>query len=239
MGVLHLEIKKHRMERDFALRVRVSKPRVSYRETLRSPVRSEGEFVRQGVGAGMFAKVSVQMEPFQSEHPVTVTSDVAPEVLPPEFAAAAERGVRGALQSGDLGFPVINVRATIVGGQVDPELSNEVAFEAAGADAVNRALKDNIVLLEPVMHLEVTVPEEYLGAVTGDLTARRADVTEIITRGKLRVVEATVPLRRMFDYSEKVRSLTQGRASWTMEPSAYAPAPDDVLRKLLNPDDGF
>jgi elongation factor G len=122
---------------------------------------------------------------------------------------------------------------------MDLELSSEAAFQAAGADAVHQALRDNIVLLEPVMRLEVTIPEEYLGAVTGDLNARRAEITEVLTRGKLRVVEALVPLRRMFDYADKVRSLSQGRASYTMEPHAYRPAPDEVLRGLLHPEDEY
>ena len=103
-------------------------------------------------------------------------------------------------------------------------------MQGAAADAVNKALKENIVLLEPVMHLEVTAPEEYQGPVNGDLNARRAEITQVLIRGKLRGIEALVPLAKMFDYSDKVRSLTQGRASWTMEPKTYAPAPPDVLR---------
>jgi elongation factor G len=120
---------------------------------------------------------------------------------------------------------------------MDLQLSNEVAFQMAGQDAVNRALRNNIVLLEPVMHLEVTVPEEYLGPVTADLNARRAEISQLLARGKLRAIEALVPLARMFDYSDKVRSLTQGRAGWTMEPHAYTPAPDEVLRRLLGSGD--
>jgi elongation factor G len=116
------------------------------------------------------------------------------------------------------------------------EFSNEMAFEVAGADAVHKAMKDNIELLEPLMHLEVVVPEEYLGSVTGDLNARRAEITEIATRGKLRQVEALAPLRKMFDYSDAVRSLTAGRASWSMEPHSYRPVPPDVLRGLMDPD---
>ena len=117
-----------------------------------------------------------------------------------------------------------------------PAALNETAVQASAADAVQKALKDNVVLLEPIMHLEVTVPEEHLGAVTGDLNARRAEITEVLTRGKLRVIEARVPLRLTFDYSEKVRSVSQGRADWTMEPHSYAPAPDDVLRGFLGTD---
>jgi len=239
MGILHLEVKQHRMERDFRLKIRVGKPLVSFRETLRRRVRIEGECVRQAGAAGLFARVNVEFEPFHGDQPVTVESRVAADAVPRELLAAAEQGIRGALQSGELGYPVINVRATITGGQLDPEASNEVAFQAAGADAVHKALRDNMVLLEPVMHLEVTVPEDYLGPVTSDLNARRAEITQLLTRGKLRVIEALVPLRRMFDYSDKVRSLSQGRAGWTMEPRSYAPVPDEVLRGLLNPDANF
>jgi elongation factor G len=216
--------------------VKVSKPRVSYRETLARPVEVEGECVRQAGTSGLFAKVNVAFEPWQGDHPVAVVSRVPDEVLPPPFVAAAQRGIQGALHSGELGFPVINVKATITGGKLDPEFSNEIAFEAAGADAVNRALRDNMVLLEPVMHLEVTVPEEFLGAVNADLNARRAEITDVLIRGKLRVIEALVPLAKMFDYADKVRSLTQGRAGYTMEPRSYAPAPDDVLRGFLGHD---
>jgi elongation factor G len=256
MGLLHLEIKQHRMERDFRLRVRVGKPRVSYRETLRNAIEVEGECIKQAGTAGLFAKVTVAFEPYQApkkgtvplssrgrspfsegEQPVAVTSRLKPDALLPAYVAAAEQGIRGALQSGELGYPVINVRATIIKGAMDMEMSNEVAFQAAGADAVNKALRDNMVLLEPVMHLEVTVPEEYLGPVTADLNARRAEITQLVARGKLRAISALVPLARMFDYSDKVRSLTQGRAGWTMEPHSHAAAPEDVLRRLLGSGD--
>jgi elongation factor G len=237
MGMLHLEIKQHRMERDFRLKVRVGQPRVSYRETLRKPIRIVGECVKQAGTAGLFAKVTVEFEPHKGMEPITVRNRVDPEVLPHAFAAAAEQGIRGALESGDLGYPVMNVRATLLAAEVDEQFSNETAFQAAGADAVHKALRDNIILLEPMMKLEVTVPEEFLGPVTADLNVRRADIQELLTRGKLRVIEAIVPLSRMFDYSDKVRSQSQGRASWTMEPFEYRPAPDEVLHALLHPED--
>jgi elongation factor G len=241
MGVLHLEIKQHRMERDFRLKVRVGKPRVSYRETLRDKVEVVGECVKQAGTAGLFAKVTVRFEPHkpaEGEQSVELASRIKPDALPPAFVAAAEQGIRGAFQSGELGYPVINVRATIGGGEMDEQFSNEIAFQAAGADAVNKALRGNMVLLEPVMRLEVTVPEEYLGPVNADLNARRAEIEQLFTRGKLRVIEAIVPLARMFDYSDKVRSLTQGRAGWTMEPHDYRPAPEDVRRGFFGSDEG-
>jgi elongation factor G len=236
MGVLHLEVKRHRLERDFRLKVRVSKPRVSYRETLRRSVTVEGECVRHTGGAGLFAKLTVAFAPLPSGKGIVVTNELPDGALTAELAHAAEQGVRGALQSGELGYPVIDVQATLKAAQMDEALSNDIAFTAAGTDAVHHALRGNMVLLEPVMHCEVTIPEEYLGPVTADLNARRAEIREVLIRGRLRVIEALVPLRLMFDYSDKVRSLTQGRASWTMEPSAYAPVPDDVLRQMLNPD---
>jgi elongation factor G len=235
MGVLHLEIKTHRLREDYHLLVRVGKPRVSYRETIRNPVEVEGEAPKQ---AG-FARVKVRFEHFTGDKPITIVNAVNPEALLPEYLAAAERGIRGALQSGEVGYGVINVRATLLEGQMDQELSNEPAFEVAGANAVNKALRDNIILLEPIMYLEVTVPEEYLGPVTGDLNARRAEITQVLMRGNLRVIEALVPLSRMLDYSERVRSLTQGRAGWTMERRSYGAAPDEVLRALLHPEDNY
>jgi elongation factor G len=239
MGILHLEIKRHRMERDFRLRIRVSKPRVSYRETICRPVRVLGECIKQAGAGGLYAKVEVEFEHYKGEESLAVEHRLKPDQLLPAYVAAAEQGIRGAFQSGELGYPVMEVRARIVGGDMDPELSNETAFQAAGADAVHKAMRDNIVLLEPVMRLEVTVPEEYLGPVTADLNARRAEITQLLTRGKMRVIEAQVPLARMFDYADKVRSLSQGRASSTMEPHAYAPAPDEVLHALLHPDESF
>jgi len=236
MGVLHLEIKKHRMERDFRLKVRVRQPLVSYRETIRDRAKVVGECVKPAGTTGLFAKVTVEFEPHKGEPSIIVRNQVKPDKLPPAFAAAAEQGILGALQSGELGYPVMKVKATLLDAEVDLQMSNEMAFQAAGADAVHKAMSDNIVLLEPIMKLEVTVPEEYLGPVTADLNARRAEIDQILTRGKLRVIETRVPLRLMFDYADKVRSLSQGRASSTMEPHAYAPAPDELLRSKLNPD---
>jgi elongation factor G len=236
MGMLHLEIKQHRMERDFRLKVKAGRPRVSFRETLRHPARVEGACVKHAGTAGLFAKVTVEFEPYHGDEPVRVSTRLKPEVLPPAFAEAAVQGIRGALESGALFFPVMNVHATIVGGEVDEQFSNETAFQAAGADAVRKAMHDNIVLLEPWMKVEVTVPAEYLGPVQADLMARRAEINKLENRNNVCVVEAAVPLARMFDYADKLRSLSQGRASSTMEPFAYKPAPDEVLEAMLRGD---
>jgi elongation factor G len=242
MGMLHLEIKQHRMERDFRLKVRVGKPRVSYRETLRSAVRVEGECVKQTGGAGgLFAKVTVQLEPHKGEESILVTSKMKPDVMPEAFVAAAERGIRGALDSGELGFPVMNVMATVVDGEVNEELSTDVAFEAAGADAVRKAMRDNMDLLEPWMKLMVQVPEVYGGSMIADINARRGEIQQfgVPPDSNIAEIEAHVPLATLFDYADKLRSLSQGRGASSMEPLDYKRAPPDVLNRLLHPEDYY
>jgi elongation factor G len=239
MGVLHLEVKVNRLRDDFKLKVRVGKPRVSYRETIRRAIRTEGECMRHPGAGGLFGKLTVEFERFDGDQPITVVNRLPPHRLTPLLANAAEQGVRGALSSGELGYPVMGVRATLLDAEMDEESSNETAFQYAGADAVRKAMRDNIVLLEPIMHLEVTVPEEFFGPISSDLNARRADIDEVAAKGKLRIIEARVPLARMFDYAERARSLSQGRASYTMEPHAYGEAPPEVLHGLLHPEDDY
>jgi elongation factor G len=236
MGMLHLEVKRHRIERDFRIKVKVRPPRVSYRETLKSPLSVEGICDRQFGTTSLFAKVTVEFTNRKSDQPVTVTSRLAAATVNPLFVAAAERGLKSALQSGELGFPVLHVQATLTDAAFDPERSNEVAFEAAANDAVQKALKNNIVLLEPIMKLDVVVPDEFLGNVISDLSARRASIESTESNGRYSEVEAHVPLAKMFDYADKLASMTQGRASSSLEPQAYAPAPEEVLRSILNPE---
>jgi len=239
MGMLHLEIKQHRMERDFRLKVRVGQPRVSYRETIRHAVTVTGECIKHAGQGSLFAKVQVAFEPYRGDESIVVESHLPPDKLPPLFVAAAEQGIRGAFDSGELGFPVMNVKAVILDAEMDEQLSNDTAFQAAGADAVHKAMRDNIVLLEPWMKLEVTVPEEFLGPVTSDLNARRAEINKLENRDGLCILETIVPLSKMFDYADKVRSLSQGRASSSMEPYKYRPAPEEVLRALLHPEENY
>jgi elongation factor G len=240
MGTLHLQIKQHRMMRDFRLKVRIGKQRVSYRETVKARARVEGECPKPapGAGPGMVAKVTVELEPFKGEGPPVVISQLNPEVILPEWMAAAEAGVRGALESGDIGYPVMNVRATLVDAQKDDALSTPEAFEAAGANAVRKAMRDNMILLEPWMKVLVEVPEEYVGSIIADIGSRRGEVQNVEVESETRVgtVEAYAPMGNLFDYADKSRSLSQGRASYTMEPARYMPAPADVLDRLLHPE---
>jgi elongation factor G len=236
MGMLHLEVKRHRMERDFRLKVRVHTPLVSFRETIRDEARAEGEFDRVVGGTPVKAKVRLTLRPDASDKHLPVDFAVARETISPTVVAAVEQGVRGALESGQYGFPVINVRATVTALQDSPEVTpsvNEMAAQIAAADAVNKAMRDHMSLLEPIMKVEVVVPEESLGPVTADLSARRAEIQSSTPRGRWWVVEALAPLKEMFDYADKLRSLSQGRASSTMEPHSYGPAPESVLRAIL------
>lgn len=235
MGMLHLEIKQHRMERDFRLKVRVGKPRVSYRETIKKAITVEGDATHLAGAHNLFAKAVVKFEPYEGPDPIKVVSKLKPDTIPDAFETALIQGLTSSLDAGDVGFQVMNVQATIIDVKMDEMASSEPAFSAAGTDAVRQALRDNVVLLEPVMRLVVTVPEDSLGAITADLNARRAEILDQQPRGKLWTVEAIVALAKMFDYADKVRSLSGGRASYSMEPEAYRPAPEEVLRKMLDP----
>ena len=234
MGTLHLEVKRHRMERDFRLKIRVYKPQVSYRETLRNRVTVEGECDRMIGGKNVFARLKVEFTPRKADQPVTVTNRMKPSTVPAPFPDVIVRGLKSALQSGGLGFPVLDVHATVLDATFDPERSTEPAFEAAATDAVAKAFsRENMQLLEPVMKLTVTVPSESSGNVFSYLMARRGIVDRQDSDGRLFEIGALVPLVTMFDYADELRSLTQGRASSTLEPHSYAPAPDDVLRSFL------
>jgi elongation factor G len=235
MGELHLEVIKHRLLRDFKLDVRVHKPRVSYRETIERAVDVTGECHRNVGGQMLSAKVRMHMEPWnKGAKPVIVT--LGPGVnLPEEFLAPVvevltEQGEGG----GSLGFPLMNVKITVLGGEVHETASNELAFRYAAGDAFEKALREaGIVLLEPIMRLEVTVPEEHVGDIVGDLQQRRAIITRTHTRGRNTVIEAQAPLANLFGYSSAMRGLSQGRATSTMEPHSYGPAPADVLQGFL------
>jgi elongation factor G len=235
MGELHLEVIRHRLLREYKLNVRVHKPRVSYRETIEKAVEVTGDCHRNVGGQMLSAKLEVRMEPFpKSVKPVTVV--VAPGIqLPEEYLTAAievlqEQGEGG----GMLGFPLMHVKITVLGGQLHETESNALAFRYAAADAFMKALKEaGIVLLEPIMRIEVTTPEENLGDIAGDLQQRRAIIVRTHVRGKNTVIEAHAPLANLFGYSSAMRGLSQGRATCSMEPHSYGPAAPEVLQSFI------
>jgi elongation factor G len=235
MGELHLEVIKHRLLRDFKLDVRVHKPRVSYRETIERAVQVTGECHRNIGGQTLSAKIQIRMEPWsKGAKPVVVmvgpNVDLPETFLAPVVEVLTEQGEGG----GSLGFPLMNVKITVLGGEVHETASNELAFRYAAGDAFEKGLRDGgIVLLEPIMRLEVTVPDEHVGDIVGDLQQRRAIITRTHTRGRNTVIEAQAPLANLFGYSSAMRGLSQGRATSTMEPHSYGPAPADVLESFL------
>jgi len=234
MGELHLEVLRHRMEKDFGLHVRVHKPRVSYRETVRHTVEADGEFERKTGETVQYAKVRLKIEPFEAEESITLENKLKPGKLPEALQKVLEEAVlEEARGGGSVGFPLMKVKFTILDAEHRAEETTDVAVEAAARQAVRNCLDEaGIVLLEPVMRLEVVTPEDFLGNIQADLNARRAVIVKSETRGDLRVLEAHVALAQMFGYSTQVRSLSQGRASYSMEPLKYDEAPPDVLKEI-------
>jgi elongation factor G len=238
MGELHMEILKNRMIRDYKLKVHVGRPRVSYRETIKKDVKGVlGTCIRQTGGSGLYAKVKIdlQHEVQPKGGPTLVfVNKLKGGVIPAEFIPSIEAGLREEAKSGGrTGFPLVDLKVTLVDGDTHDTDSNDVAFRFAASDALRKAVHDaGSVLLEPVMKLEVVTPEDYLGDVMADLLSRRTQIDKMFERGKLKVVEARAPLEKMFGYSTAVRSLSQGRASYSMEPLEYAAAPDEMLESL-------
>ncbi len=238
MGELHLDIVKNKLLRDMHLEVRVGKPKVAYKETIRGSAQCEGRFIRQTGGRGQYAVVTLSVEPFRPEtddDPIAFEDATKGGDVPKQYISSVAQGIRAAASSGPLaGYPMENIKARLLGGKHHPVDSSEIAFEQAAAIAFNEAVaRAEPIFLEPIMHLEVTTPQEYLGAITGDLNARRAEIRKLDQRGTYRVLEAEVPLAEMFGYATQLRSLSQGRATSTMEPHAYAAAPAHVTEDIL------
>jgi elongation factor G len=240
MGELHLEVLKNRMLRDFKLDAKVGRPRVAYRETIRGKAEAEGRFIRQTGGHGQYGVVEIRVEPRPShdleEEAVTFVSRVKGGAVPEEFIPDVERGVREAAAAGiATGYPLIDIKVTLLDGKSHDTDSSEVAFEAAGSLALQAAVeKVGVHLLEPIMRLQVVAPNEYFGDITADLMSRRAEISATELKITTRVITAIVPLASMFGYATAVRSLTQGRATYSMEPSHYAVVPDDVAKTVLD-----
>ena len=238
MGELHLEILKNRMTRDYNLKVHVGRPRVSYRETIKKAVkRVEGTCIRQTGGSGLYAKVTIDLEPEAQPKGAPVlhfVNKLKGGVIPSEFIPAIEAGLREEAKSGGrTGYPLVDLKVTLTDGAYHDVDSSDLAYRFAASDALRKAVEEaGPVLLEPIMRIEVVTPEDYLGNITADLSSRRALIDRTSTRGKLMVIDARAPLEKMFGYSTAVRSLSQGRASYTMEPLEYAPAPESMLEAL-------
>jgi elongation factor G len=226
MGELHLEVLVDRMLREFRVSANVGQPQVSYRETITIPVRSEGRYIRQTGGHGQYGHVWLELEPLPKGEGYVFEDETSQGVIPKEFIPAINAGVSEAMESGVLaGYPVVDIKVRLVGGSYHEEDSSALAFKIAGSMALKSGVqKAKPILLEPIMRVEVVVPEEFVGDVIGDLNSRRAQIEGMEARGAVQAVRAHAPLAEMFGYATSLRSLTQGRGTFTMEFDYYAEA---------------
>ena len=241
MGELHLEIIVDRMRREYKVQCNVGKPEVAYRESITKTVKQEGKYIKQSGGHGMYGHVWLEIGPSEPGKGFVFENKIVGGTIPKEFIPSIEKGVREALARGVLaGYPVIDVKAILLDGSYHDVDSSGPAFEVAASMAFQEAAKKaGIQLLEPVMSVEVVVPEDYMGDVIGDLNSRRGRISGMNPRGTAQVVEAEVPLATMFGYSTDLRSKTQGRATYTMQFRAYEPVPNAIAEQIIAKVRGF
>ncbi|HDH96798.1 MAG TPA: elongation factor G [Proteobacteria bacterium] len=236
MGELHLEIIVDRLMREFGLQANVGKPQVSYREMLTKPVRSEAEYSRQTGVRGHYGRVVIELEPVERGRGFEFENGVEPTVIPKQFIEPIIGGIREVLDGGGplAGYPVVDVKARLVDGTYHPADSDEMAFKIAASMATQKGLQEaGTALLEPLMSLEIVTPDEYIGEILNDLNSRRAKIFGVERRGSIQVVKAEVPLAEMFGYSTDIRSLSQGRATYTMQFSHFGEVPSQVAKEVV------
>jgi elongation factor G len=240
MGELHLEILQHKLVREKGVNIRVGKPRVAYKETITKSAQAEGKFIRQTGGHGQYGHVVLQLEPLLTEdghwsREIEFQSKVSSDAVPREFIPNVERGSRDALSSGVLaGYPIVGVKVTLIDGSFHSVDSSGLAFEQATAISVEKAVeKAEPVLLEPVMRLQVIVPQANFGAVQGNLLAKRGFITNCRVHGNMQVINAKAPLVELFGYSSEIRSVTAGRGTFTMEPLSYEKVPEQIAKQII------
>jgi len=236
MGELHLEIIVDRMKREFNVQVAVGKPEVAYKETINKTCEVEGKYIRQTGGRGQYGHVRLKLEPLEKGAGFEFVNKIKGGKIPAEYIPWVEKGVKNAMEKGVLaGYPMVDIRSTLFDGSYHEVDSSNIAFQNAGRIALqDGARKADPTLLEPIMKLEVIVWEEFMGDVLGDLNSKRAKILNMTDRGKNKVIDSEVPLAEMFDYATILRSLTSGRASFTMEFSHYAEVPYNVREQILN-----
>jgi len=235
MGELHLEIIRDRMLREFNVTANVGVPQVSYRETVTKNSLGEGKFVKQSGGHGQYGHVVLFVEPQAAGTGLLFENKIVGGVIPKEFIKSVEKGVRESSATGVIaGFPVIDVKVTLVNGSYHEVDSSDLAFKMAANYGFREVVrKASPVILEPIMKVEIVTPEEYMGDVIGDISSRRGKVLELNIKTGTRIIDAEVPLKEMFGYATQLRSLTKGRASYTMEPLRFERAPKNIEQELL------
>jgi elongation factor G len=234
MGELHLEIIVDRLLREFKVDANVGKPQVAYKETIRKSIEREGKFIRQTGGRGQYGHVVIRLEPLPPGTGFEFADGTKGGVVPREYITPVQRGIVDAMESGPLaGYPVVDIKATLIDGSYHEVDSSEIAFKIAASMAFkDAASKANPVILEPIMSVEVVVPEEFMGDVIGDLSGRRGHIQGMDARAGAQVIEAQVPLAQMFGYATDLRSMTQGRATYTMQFSHYEPVPQPISEEI-------
>ncbi len=235
MGELHLEVIVDRLKREFKVGANVGRPQVAYRETIRSHAKAEGKYIRQSGGRGQYGHTWLRVEPLESGEGFEFVNEIKGGIIPQEFIPSIEKGAKEATEKGVVaGYPMIDVKVTLYDGSYHDVDSSESAFKIAASAAFQEAAKNaSPVLLEPVMKVEVITPEDNLGDVSGDLNSRRARIEEMGERANMKSINAIVPLAEMFGYSTQLRSMTQGRASATMEFSHYEEVPSNVAQQII------
>jgi elongation factor G len=240
MGELHLEVLQHKLVREKGVNIRVSKPKVAYKETITKTAQAEGKFIRQTGGHGQYGHVVFLVEQFLTEDGLTsrdneFESKIVSNAVPREYIPAVERGAKDALGTGVLaGYPVVGVKVTLIDGSYHSVDSSDLAFEQAAAIAIEKALNQaGPVLLEPVMKLQAVVPEANFGPVQSNVLGKRGLITDCRIHGNMRVIDAKVPLAEMFGYSSEIRSATAGRGTFTMEPLSYEKVPEQIAKQII------
>ncbi|MGB4231819.1 MAG: elongation factor G, partial [bacterium] len=235
MGELHLDIIVDRLLREFKVEANVGKPQVAYKETITKKVKVEGKFIRQTGGRGQYGHVWLQLEPLERGGGFQFEDKIVGGVVPREYIPAVEAGVKAAMETGALaGYPLVDIKVSLVDGSYHDVDSSEIAFKAAGSIALKEgASKAEPVILEPIMKVEVLVPEEYIGDVMGDINGRRGRIEGIEPRAGIQAIKGYVPLAEMFGYATDLRSRTQGRGNYTMEFSHYEPLPKNIASELV------
>ena len=235
MGELHLEILIDRLLREFKVKAKVGKPQVAYKETIKDSITATGKFIQEAGGRGQYGHVVLKLEPGEQNTGVIFENKLKGSLIPKVFIPAIESGVKAAARSGVLsGYPVIDIKISLVGGSAHEVDSTEIAFDSAATRALLDGLRNGkSVILEPIMKLEVITPDEYLGDVVGDLNSRRSQIELIEHKKNVRIIKASIPLAEMFGYATDIRSLTSGRATYTMEPHHYKEVPKHIQDKLL------
>jgi len=235
MGELHLEILVDRMMREFKVEASVGRPQVAYKETVKKEAEAEGKYIRQTGGRGQYGHVVLKIEPLERGKGFEFVDAIKGGIIPSEFIPAVEKGIKEAMDKGILaGYPVVDTKVTLFDGSFHEVDSSEAAFKIAGSMAFQEAAKKaNPVLLEPIMKIEVVIPQEFLGDVTGDLNSKRAKIEKIDDRVNMKVIDAMVPLAEMFGYATQLRSMTQGRGTFTMEFDHYAEVPANIAQEII------